>query len=98
MDTVVIRDYIDARNLSSWVCGVQQGQEIPKQPVVFTRTAAMQQLAGGEIECPSQIVFLVRAWRHDFFLGALEHPGGSDLRQEVDIEFIRKDHHLMRLQ
>src|SRR5262245_40026048 len=58
----------------------------------------MPQLPGGEMQRPSQIVFLVRAWRPNFFLGALEHPGGSDLRQEVDIGWFRQHHHLMDLQ
>jgi hypothetical protein len=43
-------------------------------------------------------MFLVRARRHDLVLRALPHPRCTDLRQEVDIEFIRKDHHLMRTQ
>jgi hypothetical protein len=50
------------------------------------------------MERPSQIVLLVRAGRHDLFLGALQHPGGADLGQEMDIEFIGKHHDLMGLQ
>src|SRR6185295_14602376 len=45
-----------------------------------------------------QIVLLVLAWGHHLFLRPLWHPGRSNLRQQVDIEFIRKDHPLMRLQ
>src|SRR5262245_17597373 len=48
------------------------------------------------MERPRQIVLLVRARRHDLGLRALRHPGCAALRQEVDSEFIRKDHHLMR--
>ena len=47
---------------------------------------------------PSEIVLLVLPWRHDLSLRALRHPRRPDLGQEVNIEFIRKDHHLMRLQ
>ena len=45
-----------------------------------------------------EIVLLILPWRHDLGLRALQHPRRSDLGQEVHIEFIRKDHHLMRLQ
>ena len=50
------------------------------------------------MQCPSQIVFLVLAWRHDLVLRALRHPRCSDLWQEVNIELIRKHHDFMRLQ
>ena len=98
MNTVVIGDHIDARNLSSRVRGVQQGQEFPKQPIVFTRPEAVEHLASGEMQRPSEIVLLIFSWRHDLGLRALRHPRCPDLGQEVDIEFIDKDHHLMRVQ
>jgi hypothetical protein len=44
----------------------------------------------------SQIVFFVYAWRHDLGLCALRHPRCPDRRQEMNIEFSRKDYHLMR--
>ena len=50
------------------------------------------------MERPGKRVVLVRAGRHDLVLRALPHPGCADLRQEMHIEFIRKDHHRMRLQ
>jgi hypothetical protein len=98
MNTVVICDHIEARKLSSRVRGVQQGQELPKQRVVVTRTEAIEQLASGEMQRPSEIVRLILPWRHDLGLRALRHPSRPDLGQEVNTEFIRKDHHLMRLQ
>ncbi len=58
----------------------------------------MQQLAGSKIQRPSQIVLLVLSWGHHLFLRPLRHPGGPDLRQQMNIEFIRKNHHFMRLQ
>src|SRR5215207_8472189 len=58
----------------------------------------MEYLPGGEIERPSQIVFCLLPWRHDFLLASLGHPCRPDLGQEVNIAFISKDHHFMRLQ
>src|SRR6266581_4207636 len=58
----------------------------------------MEYLPGGEIERTSKIVFFILPWRHDFLLAALGHPRGTDLGQQMNIEFISKDHHLMRLQ
>src|SRR5713101_4299217 len=58
----------------------------------------MQYLPGSEIERASKIVFFILPWRYDFFLAALRHPRGPDLRQEMDIELISKDHPLVRLQ
>ena len=66
--------------------------------MVFTRTKAIKHLAGRKMQCPSQMVFLILAWRHDLLLHALRHPNHPDLREEVNIKFIRKDHYLMRLQ
>ena len=39
---LVIHDPIDAHHLASRVRVVQQRQEVPKQPVVFTRTKAIE--------------------------------------------------------
>ena len=58
----------------------------------------MQYLSGGKIERTSQIVFFILPWRHDFCLAPLGHPRSPDFGQQMDIEFIRKDQHLMRLQ
>ncbi len=98
MNTVIIRDHIDARYLSSRVRGVQQSQEITKQPIVFTRAESIEQLAGGQMQRPSQIVLLVLPWCHDLCLRALRHPRRPDLGEQVNIPFICKDHHLMRWQ
>src|SRR5438445_12529356 len=58
----------------------------------------MEQFTGCEMQRTSQIVLLIFAWRHDLFLCPLWHPGCPDLRQQVNIEFIRKEHDLMGLQ
>ena len=47
---------------------------------------------------PRQIVLLVLPWCHDFHLGALGHPGRPHLGQQVHIQLIGKDHHLVRRQ
>src|SRR5262245_48400459 len=70
MHTVVIRDHIDARKLSSWVRGIQQRQEIPQYPIIFTRTEAIEHLARGEMQPSSQRVLLMLPWRHDLGLRA----------------------------
>jgi hypothetical protein len=44
----------------------------------------------------SAIVFLVRPRCPALVLAPWGPPGGADLRQEVNIEFIGKDHHLLR--
>jgi len=49
------------------------------------------------MERASQIVFFILPWRHDFLLAPLRHPRGTDFGQQMDIEFIRKDHHRIRL-
>ena len=58
----------------------------------------MQYLAGGKIERTSHIAFFILPWRHDCFLAPLGHPGRPDFGQQMDIEFICKDHPLMHLQ
>src|SRR5687768_852796 len=69
-----------------------------KVSIVLAWAKAMQELASGEIERTSQVVLLVLARRHDLFLASFGHPGRPDLGQQVNIEFISKDHHLMVLQ
>jgi len=58
----------------------------------------MEYLTDGEIERASKRVFCILPWRHDFLLAPLGHPRGTDLGQQMDIEFISKDYHLMRWQ
>ena len=58
----------------------------------------MEQCAGCEMQRSSQRVLRIFAWRHDLFLCPLWHPGCPDLRQQVNIEFIRKEHDLLGLQ
>ena len=66
--------------------------------MVFPWTETIEHLAGCKLERPSKRVFLVSARRHDLVLRALRHPRCADLRQEVDVEFIRLDHHFTGLQ
>src|SRR4051812_12791839 len=58
----------------------------------------MEELARSKIERASEIIFFILPWRHDFLLAPLRHPCSTDLRQQMDIEFISKDQHLMDLQ
>jgi hypothetical protein len=95
MKTGVLRDNIQTRYPGSRLRGVQQGQEIAKPSMVFARAAAIQQMAWGERQGPSQRVLLVLAWGHPLFLRALWHPGRSNLRQQGEIACLRKDHHRM---
>ena len=46
MNTVVIDDDIDARHCGCSIRGVQQSLEVPKQPIVFSRTKTIQHFAG----------------------------------------------------
>ena len=51
----------------------------------------MADLSCGEIERAREIVFFILAWRPDCLLAPTGHPRGTDLGQEMDIAFIRKD-------
>src|SRR4030095_16690988 len=93
----VIYHDIDTRYPWRWVGGVQQGQEVPKQSIVFARPKAIQHLTGGKMQCPCERVLLILPWCHDLYLRTLRHPRRPDFGEEGNIEFIRKDHHLMRL-
>src|SRR5262245_31096645 len=55
-------------------------------------------LAGRPMKRPSERGLLVGARRHALVLGALGHPRGSDLGQELEIECIGNHHHLMPLE
>jgi hypothetical protein len=75
-----------SRTITSRVINVDQNSAYPK---------AIEQFAGCQMQRPSQIVLLVLPWRHDLCLRTLWHPRRPDLGQQVNIKFIRKDHHLM---
>jgi hypothetical protein len=60
--------------------------------------AAMEALAGGEGECPSQRGLFMLPWWHACLLAPLGHPRGTALGAQMASECIRKDHHLMRVQ
>src|SRR5918998_2727220 len=98
MNTIVVYHDIDTRHPGSRIRALQQGQKVTKQTIVLAWAKAMQELASGEIERTSQVVLLVLARRHDLFLASFGPPGRPDLGQQVNIEFISKDHHLMVLQ
>src|SRR5262245_3355191 len=66
--------------------------------MVFTRPEAVERLASGEMQRPSQIMLLILPWRHDLRLRAWRHPRCPNLGQEVDSECVHKDHHCMRWQ
>jgi hypothetical protein len=89
MPTGVIYDNRDARRRWRWVGGGSQRQEVTKQPIVHARAEAIEQFASVERQRPSQIMLRVRAW---------QHPSCPNLGQQMHSEFIRNDHHLMRLQ
>ena len=54
----------------------------------------MVQRPGGQIQGPGQVVLLILARRHDLHLGPFGHPGTADFGQQMDIEFVGKDHGL----
>src|ERR671925_73123 len=58
----------------------------------------MPYLAGSPIARTCQRVFVILPWRHDFCLAPLEPPRRPDCGQQMDIECIRTDKPLMRLQ
>src|SRR5678815_3530089 len=78
MDTVVIYHDIDTRYPWRWVGGVQQGQEVPKQSIVFARPKAIQHLTGGKMQCPCARVLLILPWCHDLYWRTLRHPRRPD--------------------
>jgi hypothetical protein len=67
------------------------------QSIVFTGTHAMEDLARFEPQGACQRVLFILAWRRDLLLVAFRHPGCAAFGQQVDIEFVGKDHHLMPL-
>ena len=101
MPTVVIRNHRDARNLSSRVRGIQQGEECSKQPSVFTRTEAIERLARGEMQRPRASVFLIlpvlrylglplrqleqTLWRRDVNVGQVRNAPKRDLEWDVRV-------------
>src|SRR5438270_6618406 len=94
MHTVVVHDPIKTRSLVRGVRGVQQSQEIPTPAMVFARTEAIEHLACRPLQCPSQRMLLVLAWRPALFLRGLWPPGRPTLQQEMDITGIGTAHHL----
>jgi hypothetical protein len=58
----------------------------------------VEQHPGSQTEGPGQVVYLVLAWRHAFQLAPLGHPGRANFGQQVDMQFVRKDHGLIGLE
>ena len=97
MNTVVTHDHRDTGDLWSWIGVIQQCQQVTEERMGFSVAAAMEYGASGEIQGASEVVLRVLAGGHDFLLGPFGHPGRADLGQQVDIELIGKNHHLMHL-
>ena len=98
MNPVVVDHNRDPPHPALRVGAIQQAQQVTKSRIGFSGAEAMEALARGEIERPSEIVFFIFPGRHDFLLAPLGHPGRSDLGQQMHIELIGKDHHLARWQ
>ena len=98
MDAIIIDHHIDPGYPGSGVGVLKQRQQVTKKRIGFPGAEAMVQDPCREVERSCQIVLFVRAWCHDFPLLPLGHPRRTDLGQEMDIQFISKDHHLMGLQ
>jgi hypothetical protein len=98
LNAVVIHDNSDTRPLSSRVRAVQQRQEFPKHAILFTRAETIESFASRQRQRASQVVFFIGARGHDLCRRALEHPGCTDLGQEMNIACIRKHQDFMRWQ
>src|SRR6266446_7321126 len=83
---------------TSWNYQIQQGEEVPKEPIIFPGSEAVEDLPRREMEGACQIMLLVLPRREYLLLGPLWHPGCPHLGQQMDIEFIGKDQHLTVLQ
>ena len=95
MNTGVIHHHVDP--CDSWGRGgaVQRCQEVTKERMGVAGAEAIDDLAGGAVEGPSQIKLGVLAWRPHFLLAAFGPPGRTHFGQQVDVERIGKDPHLM---
>jgi hypothetical protein len=70
MDLEGIRHDIEPLELHSRIGVVEDLQEVEEQATDFARPQMVAQGAGSQIDCPSQIVLLMRPWRHDSRLRA----------------------------
>jgi hypothetical protein len=81
----------------SWIRVIQACQQVTEESMGLPCAAAMEYLAGGEMQGPSQIVRRVLAGCHDCLVAPVGPPGRADLGPQVEVECIGKHHHLMRL-
>ena len=96
VDFVVIHHHEDFHVLTGRVSSVNDLEQINEQAAGFAKPDAVKHLAGNDVERPGQIVLFIRTRRHDFKLSAFLHPRISDLRQQVDVEFVSKQQELFR--
>src|SRR5215217_6803671 len=76
---------------------------VPNRSTLSTSTTAAcrcrdQSLTAGGLIYDHVSLNSMESGRYDFLLTPSGHPRGTDLGQQMDIEFISKDHYLMRLQ
>ena len=89
-----LRPYICAKSVEPDMSR-PAGLRVPGTTHCFSEDRGHRATCPWRRQRPSEIVLLILPWRHHFGLRTLGHPRCADLRQEVDIELIRKHHHLM---
>ena len=94
VDDVVVEDQMDATGPA---IGVQQrAQQVEEQPGRLAVAGDVDQPLVGGIVGAGQMTLLVLPGRHHFPLGAGQHPVGTDLGVEVEIDLVHVEHHLAR--
>ena len=96
MNAIVVHNNGDARDLRGRIGLIEEAQKIPKERVGFAESQAREDVARGKVQGTCEILFGVRAWRHDFALAPFGHPSRADLGQQMDVQFIGKDQYLIR--
>jgi hypothetical protein len=96
VNLVVVYHHKDARVVAGRVSTVNYLEQIDEQSARLAKPDAVQQMACSYVERSSQVILLVSARSQDLKLSVFLHPLITNLRQQVDVEFVSKQQELFR--
>jgi hypothetical protein len=98
MDFIVVDYHIEPSLARCRLLVLEEAEPIAEQRVGFACTEAVMQCPGGQVESAGQVMLCVLARRHDRHLAPFGHPGTPHCGQQMDIQFVRKNHRLRGLE
>ena len=91
MNLGIVHHHLEVQEGARGVGAVQGLEQVQEEPRGFAVPHTVGNGAGGDIERPGQVAFLIRARRHHLHLLPFGHPLRADLGQQTEVQLVGKE-------